>query len=268
MYARVAMGALPSDTFSAAQLSASVELHLLQEPSDAGSHEDSESPLASCSPMVMNLRSPSGHAGPSPLSREAAAEAFPLGTATPLTTALAASGCASSQVGSGAVSGPPVAISCMQAASRSNSLQLPSGGPGLGSVASSLGSARTAGAAGTPLDRLRAVPGNHVCADCGATEPDWASLNLGILLCIECSGVHRQLGVHISKVRSCTLDVKVSSMHCLLLSYWAAWQALTGCAVIQDPEGWPVDLYPGQGNSALTAWQVVATHHLWSSMHP
>lgn len=60
-----------------------------------------------------------------------------------------------------------------------------------------------------PIDVLRRVPGNEVCADCSSPEPDWASLNLGILLCIECSGVHRNLGVHISKVRSLTLDVKV-----------------------------------------------------------
>nr|XP_043606551.1 ADP-ribosylation factor GTPase-activating protein AGD2-like isoform X2 [Erigeron canadensis] len=56
---------------------------------------------------------------------------------------------------------------------------------------------------------LREIPGNDLCAECGATEPDWASLNLGILMCIECSGVHRNLGVHISKVRSISLDVKV-----------------------------------------------------------
>ncbi|CAL9053670.1 unnamed protein product [Musa banksii] len=60
-----------------------------------------------------------------------------------------------------------------------------------------------------PIDVLRKVRGNDICADCGALEPDWASLNLGILLCIECSGVHRNLGVHISKVRSLTLDVRV-----------------------------------------------------------
>ncbi|CAO2173571.1 unnamed protein product [Urochloa humidicola] len=60
-----------------------------------------------------------------------------------------------------------------------------------------------------PIDLLRKVDGNNMCADCGASEPDWASLNLGALLCIECSGVHRNLGVHISKVRSLTLDVRV-----------------------------------------------------------
>ncbi|XP_043695346.1 ADP-ribosylation factor GTPase-activating protein AGD4-like isoform X2 [Telopea speciosissima] len=56
---------------------------------------------------------------------------------------------------------------------------------------------------------LREIPGNDFCAECSASEPEWASLNLGVLLCIECSGVHRNLGVHISKVRSIILDVKV-----------------------------------------------------------
>ncbi|KAI3501954.1 hypothetical protein L1887_29983 [Cichorium endivia] len=56
---------------------------------------------------------------------------------------------------------------------------------------------------------LRDIPGNDLCVECGSPDPDWASLNLGILMCIECSGVHRNLGVHISKVRSINLDVKV-----------------------------------------------------------
>jgi Arf-GAP/coiled-coil/ANK repeat/PH domain-containing protein len=41
---------------------------------------------------------------------------------------------------------------------------------------------------------------NTTCSDCGTPNPEWVSLNLGVLVCIECSGIHRSLGVHISKV--------------------------------------------------------------------
>lgn len=51
--------------------------------------------------------------------------------------------------------------------------------------------------------------GNYWCADCGSgSKVEWVSINLGIVLCIECSGIHRSLGTHISKVRSLTLDIK------------------------------------------------------------
>lgn len=56
------------------------------------------------------------------------------------------------------------------------------------------------------LTQIRELPGNDVCVDCGTSNPKWASINLGIAFCIECSGIHRSLGVHISKVRSITLD--------------------------------------------------------------
>lgn len=55
------------------------------------------------------------------------------------------------------------------------------------------------------------MPGNNACADCGALDPKWASINLGITLCIDCAGIHRSLGVHLSKVRSLTLDTEVWS---------------------------------------------------------
>ncbi|XP_028266335.1 arf-GAP with coiled-coil, ANK repeat and PH domain-containing protein 3 isoform X5 [Parambassis ranga] len=58
----------------------------------------------------------------------------------------------------------------------------------------------------TILQRIQSLPGNQQCCDCGQADPRWASINLGILLCIECSGIHRSLGVHCSKVRSLTLD--------------------------------------------------------------
>jgi Putative GTPase activating protein for Arf/PH domain len=47
---------------------------------------------------------------------------------------------------------------------------------------------------------------NPYCADCTMAQPDWVSLNLGVLICIQCSAVHRSLGVHLSKVRSLKLD--------------------------------------------------------------
>uniref|UniRef100_A0A8C9YWJ2 Arf-GAP with coiled-coil, ANK repeat and PH domain-containing protein n=1 Tax=Sander lucioperca TaxID=283035 RepID=A0A8C9YWJ2_SANLU len=56
------------------------------------------------------------------------------------------------------------------------------------------------------LEEVGAIPGNKQCCDCGEPGPDWASINLGITLCITCSGIHRSLGVHFSKVRSLTLD--------------------------------------------------------------
>ena len=58
-----------------------------------------------------------------------------------------------------------------------------------------------------PLEKMYAADAiNAICADCGSPGPDWAAINLGVLFCIACSGVHRSMGVHISKVRSFRLD--------------------------------------------------------------
>jgi len=56
------------------------------------------------------------------------------------------------------------------------------------------------------LATIRSTAGNETCADCSSPTPTWASINLGALVCIECSGIHRNLGTHISRVRSLDLD--------------------------------------------------------------
>ena len=56
------------------------------------------------------------------------------------------------------------------------------------------------------LSKLLKIEFNKYCADCGIKGPRWASVNLGIFICIKCSGIHRNLGVHISKVKSVSLD--------------------------------------------------------------
>src|SRR4051812_46506898 len=47
---------------------------------------------------------------------------------------------------------------------------------------------------------------NTLCCDCLFPQPTWASINLGIFICMNCAGMHRNLGTHISKVRSLDLD--------------------------------------------------------------
>ncbi|XP_041749167.1 arf-GAP with Rho-GAP domain, ANK repeat and PH domain-containing protein 1-like [Coregonus clupeaformis] len=66
-------------------------------------------------------------------------------------------------------------------------------------------------------ERLWASPWNKVCADCGCANPEWASVNLLVVICEACAGQHRSLGIHVSKVRSLKLDSKVWTEPLILL---------------------------------------------------
>merc|ERR1711923_671807 len=59
----------------------------------------------------------------------------------------------------------------------------------------------------TLVNYIRNIPSNNVCCDCGGqNDVTWLSTNFGVIVCIECSGIHREMGVHISKIQSLTLD--------------------------------------------------------------
>uniref|UniRef100_A0A3P8Y076 ArfGAP with RhoGAP domain, ankyrin repeat and PH domain 2 n=1 Tax=Esox lucius TaxID=8010 RepID=A0A3P8Y076_ESOLU len=73
---------------------------------------------------------------------------------------------------------------------------------------------------------------NRTCADCRAPQPEWASINLGVVICKKCAGQHRFLGPNLSKVRSLKLDSSIWSNELVELflevgnknanSFWAA----------------------------------------------
>uniref|UniRef100_A0A670IJ29 ArfGAP with SH3 domain, ankyrin repeat and PH domain 3 n=1 Tax=Podarcis muralis TaxID=64176 RepID=A0A670IJ29_PODMU len=64
---------------------------------------------------------------------------------------------------------------------------------------------------GAIIKEIKRMPGNSMCCDCSASDPAWLSINLGILICIECSGIHREMGVHHSRIQSVALDKLATS---------------------------------------------------------
>uniref|UniRef100_A0A8C4JQQ8 ASAP1 protein n=1 Tax=Dromaius novaehollandiae TaxID=8790 RepID=A0A8C4JQQ8_DRONO len=89
------------------------------------------------------------------------------------------------------------------------------------------------------IEEVKCMPGNRECCDCSAPDPTWLSINLGILICIECSGIHREMGVHLSRIQSLSLDKLATS------------ELLVGLAMIIAC----LDMSPGPGSGVILAFR-------------
>uniref|UniRef100_A0A3B5MSA2 Uncharacterized protein n=1 Tax=Xiphophorus couchianus TaxID=32473 RepID=A0A3B5MSA2_9TELE len=84
------------------------------------------------------------------------------------------------------------------------------------------------------VGEVKRMNGNDSCCDCDAPSPTWLSTNLGVLICIECSGIHREMGVHYSRIQSLELDVLGTSE--LLVSSAGA-VLLRNCRILTPSAG-------------------------------
>lgn len=56
------------------------------------------------------------------------------------------------------------------------------------------------------IHKILSIDGNNKCIDCGSDDPQWASMNNAVIVCLNCAGIHRNLGVEISYIRSLVMD--------------------------------------------------------------
>ncbi len=68
------------------------------------------------------------------------------------------------------------------------------------------------------INKVKRLEGNQNCCDCGHEDADWLVTNLGVIVCIYCCGVHRDLGVHVSKTQSISID-RLASTQLIVRSF-------------------------------------------------
>jgi len=79
------------------------------------------------------------------------------------------------------------------------------------------------------LDKIRGYLGNSRCCDCSSLDTNWASVSHGTLICLECAGKHRSLGVHVSFVRSITMDSWSAHQVDIFIKFFDGFVVVTHC---------------------------------------